>query len=57
MNYLIITGSPVGGLYFIGPFTDREEATQHAATYCSGDWWISTITPAEEDIEFVRSSL
>jgi hypothetical protein len=41
MTYLIITGNPVDGLRFIGPFDSAEEANQHADDLMASyeEWW------------------
>lgn len=41
---ILVTGNPVDGLSFIGPFTDDEEAMEYADQHYGGtDWWLTTI--------------
>jgi hypothetical protein len=46
--YLVITGNPVNGFTFIGPFPVTPDAVEWAETYVSEeDWWISEITATD----------
>jgi len=44
--HIIVTGNPIDGLHFIGPFESAAEATDAAATFV-GDWWIAPLEPEE----------
>jgi len=44
-----ITGNPVDGLFFYGPFTTSEEAIEWAERNHDGqDWWIAPLASKEE---------
>lgn len=50
-KYIIITGNPVDGLRFIGPFTTGVEAAEFvcADPYLDDhEWWIAKIESPEE---------
>lgn len=49
-QHLLISGNPVDGFTFVGPFDDPQEAIDHASD-CNyeGDWWVGDMTPAVED--------
>jgi len=42
--HIIITGNPVEGFSYVGPFTTGEDAMQHGAEWLSTDWWIARLT-------------
>lgn len=48
-KFLVITGNPVDGLFFYGPFDDRESAVDWAETEQSDmEYWVSDLhTPVE----------
>lgn len=51
MAYILITGNPVDGFEYIGPFATAEDAGEHANTDGNieeGDWWIATIESPEQ---------
>jgi len=50
-QYILITGDPIDGLEFIGPFENADDA----AKYAEGDkfidrdtWWITTLVQPNE---------
>ena len=51
--YVVITGNPVDGLFFYGPFDSYDEATAYAERNHDGDdWWATKLQqPEEEDDE------
>ncbi len=46
-QYIIVSGGPVNGFGFIGPFSDHQSALTHAELNCSGDWWITLLASPE----------
>ncbi|QWY83553.1 hypothetical protein [Rhizobium phage RHph_X2_28B] len=50
-KYIIISGNPVDGFTFIGPFDSADEATQYTESNSKDlyDWWLAPLTePTEE---------
>lgn len=50
MKYIIVTGNPVDGFTFMGPFGTRESAiewTEDNSRDLSADWWIAALTAIE----------
>jgi len=46
---IVITGNPVDGLFFYGPFPNSDEASHWAGVEHDGqDWWITELKPALE---------
>jgi hypothetical protein len=45
--FIIVTGNPIDGVSFIGPFDDDEIAEREASNL-DVDWWIAPLIPAEE---------
>jgi hypothetical protein len=44
-KFILITGNPVQGFQYLGPFdthTDAENAGDHLT---GGDWWVATLNP------------
>ena len=41
-QYMIITGNPIDGLTFFGPFADKDAALDWGAG-SGGDWWLATL--------------
>ena len=54
---IIITGNPVDGFTFIGPFNDSEEADAYAVEKLRGEeWWIADMSePDKYWLEAFRS--
>lgn len=47
---LVLTGNPVDGLSFYGPFEDALAAGDWAEAGLSGhEWWIATLVPVEQE--------
>lgn len=47
--HIIITGNPVDGLAFCGPFASVDDAIHYADTVHHGDeWWIAELTPVPD---------
>lgn len=50
--YIIVTGNPIEGFEYIGPFPSADEAAAYGNTdphLPDGDWWTAPLyTPAEE---------
>lgn len=48
---IIITGNPIDGLFFYGPFPSRPAAIQWAEAEQDGqDWWLGSLErPEDED--------
>ena len=45
---IVITGNPVDGLVFHGPFADHEAATRFAEqNFRTVDWWVAPIERTE----------
>lgn len=42
-RYIIITGDPVSGLKFYGPYISHDHATNAAAKIRDVDWWITEL--------------
>lgn len=50
MKYIIITGNPVDGLGFVGPFKTAEEANRYAdLSFTAGDWWVVSLDKPERE--------
>lgn len=46
---IIVTGNPVDGHEYVGPFPNGAEATEYAERFIGCDWWIAPIDyPAME---------
>lgn len=47
---ILITGNPVDGLEFFGPFDEAEEATEFAEINAEADWWVAEVrSPADPE--------
>ncbi|MCE5292964.1 MAG: hypothetical protein LLG14_27525 [Nocardiaceae bacterium] len=47
-QYLVVTGNPIDGLFFYGPFPVREDADKWAERNHEGqDYWIAELTTPE----------
>jgi hypothetical protein len=42
---IIVTGNPVGGAEFVGPFPNVAEASEYADRFVGCDYWIANIAP------------
>lgn len=40
---IIITGNPVDGFLFHGPFVDPERASTYLLDFIGADWWIADL--------------
>lgn len=51
MKYIIVHGSPIEGLEFIGPFESEAAAAAHGNTDgdIDGPWWIAALEAPERD--------
>ncbi len=48
--YILITGNPVDGFHFVGPFLEINDANEHAEIfYKNNEWWIAHLKKPEED--------
>lgn len=49
--FIVVTGTPIDGFRFFGPFSDGNEATEYAATNCESDhcesWWVVKLEKPE----------
>lgn len=45
MKFVIVTGSPIDGFTFIGPFEFHGDASDYADANLAGeaDWWIAEV--------------
>ena len=44
--YVIITGNPIDGLNFFGPFANRDDAIRWGENHNKeADWWLADVTP------------
>jgi hypothetical protein len=42
--HIVIIGSPIGGLFFYGPFNTRDEAVDWATIeITTDDWWVAPL--------------
>ena len=41
---MVITGNPVQGFDFFGPFDDPQQAVDWAADLIEADWWVAELT-------------
>jgi hypothetical protein len=49
-RHIVITGNPVDGLFFYGPFATADEASDWAETNHDGqDWWIAPLASQEQE--------
>jgi hypothetical protein len=51
VSYIIVSGNPVDGLRFTGPYADHDEALE-AAAVSEQEWWVAElhapeVTPCE----------
>lgn len=47
---ILITGNPIDGLTFVGPFDTRDEAIEFGQVNAEGgDWWIANLEPPENE--------
>jgi hypothetical protein len=45
MRNIVVTGNPVYGFYYYGPFDSVESASEWARTTLSSpDWWVAGLT-------------
>jgi hypothetical protein len=53
MKYIVVSGNPIDGLTFNGPFNDRGEAMVWADENVSTeyDWWIAVLNTVEDESE------
>jgi hypothetical protein len=48
LKALIVTGNPVDGFKFIGPFDTRDDAVDSASRgEIDKDWWVADLHPVE----------
>jgi hypothetical protein len=47
MSHIIVSGNPVNGLWFNGPFEDHEDAALYAEREIKLDWWVAELLPLE----------
>lgn len=46
MNYAICYGNPVDGFYYVGPYSERDDAIRYGESeWDQRDWWIVEILP------------
>lgn len=45
MRYMIVTGNPIDGFRFFGPFATRSEAVDNVV---GDDWWLARIEEPSE---------
>ena len=46
--HVVVTGNPIDGLFFYGPFTLYEDAARFAETECNGEqWWVAPLVTEE----------
>ncbi len=48
MAFIVITGSPVAGFDYIGPFEDSEDAVEFGETSLVGEWWLGHLDSPPE---------
>jgi hypothetical protein len=49
--FIVVSGNPVDGVTFFGPFSDAEVADDWAVDYLNntgGDWWVSSVKPTHD---------
>jgi hypothetical protein len=59
MKYFVITGNPIRGFRYIGPFDSATTAAEYKAGCPDRDWWVAELlAPAKNDppTEFNRAS-
>lgn len=47
MRYIVVSGNPIDGFHFRGPFDDEDDAREWAEQHCKGDWWVAPLTEAQ----------
>lgn len=47
-QYVVITGDPLLGFNFIGPFDSLEDADSWAENKLGGDWWLTHLENPED---------
>jgi len=48
--HIIVTGNPIEGLRFYGPFKTIDDASDVAKDFCDGDWWLAPLRH-EDDLK------
>jgi len=46
--YILITGSPIDGLFFHGPYATAEEANRDGEDVADTEWWATQLTNIQE---------
>src|SRR5262245_19657920 len=44
-KWIVVTGNPVNGFTFTGPFDDSDAAAEWAESLSGEDWWVAEIEP------------
>lgn len=53
-NWIIVTGSPLTGLEFIGPFASRKDADRFVDQHIHAECWIALMDSPEDVIDSKR---
>jgi hypothetical protein len=53
---IIVTGNPVDGLQFHGPFESNEEAIRYAEVAFDEEWWVTSLEPINSETDDENSS-
>ena len=40
MKFIVMSGNPIDGLQFTGPFSSTDDAVAWAEELCKTDWWV-----------------
>lgn len=46
---IVITGNPISGFAFYGPWSERGDAIDWAQAEVEADWWIASLNPARPE--------
>lgn len=43
LKYIVVSGNPIDGLFFNGPFEERDDAVTWAGINLNDNWWIAEL--------------
>ena len=46
--WIVVSGNPIGGIEFHGPFDSADDANEYAAEELKGEWWLGKLQPFTE---------
>ena len=52
-QWIVVSGNPITGLSFIGPFDNEDAAGDYGGGYCLEHWEVAELLPPEGDDETI----